>query len=150
MADLFTHPVAQIVSRLLIGLGVAVTRTSSLPSWSISVNSEEDAPDDVITVYDTGARSWGRSQTTGDQLSHPAVQIRVRGRDQKTAYDRAKLIATKLDRNVNHVSVTVGSSTYCVQSISRVPGILFFGKESETSQRRIFLINAYATIRQTA
>lgn len=116
-------------------------------SWPISINSEESSPDEVITVFDTSALPHGRSQY-GKVLCHTGIQVRIRGRDQRTAYTKALAIARKFDEDVYHNTVNISSNSYCVQSVSRMPGIPYLGKESETSQRRIFVINALVTVRQ--
>lgn len=146
MADLFDHSVADITSVLLKDLSLGVLRGTA-GNWPISTNSEENKPDDVITIYDTEPIYHGRAQYTGDKLSHPGIQIRVRGRDQRTAYRKAKAIAVKIDREVNHETVEVDSNTYCVQSISRQTSIKYLGKE-DGSQRHIFTMDALVTIRQ--
>jgi hypothetical protein len=146
MADLLDHTTAHVIAVLLKDLGLGVLRGTA-GMWPISVNSEESSPDEVITVFDTEARPDGRSQH-GQVLTHQAVQIRIRGRDQRTAYVKAKAIAKKLDENVYHDTVAITPNSYCIQSFSRAAGIAYLGKESDTSQRRIFVLNGYVTIRQ--
>lgn len=148
MADLFSHQISDIVAAVLKSLGLGVLRGET-GAWPISINSEESSPDNVITVYDTEARPDGRVQPTGEQLSHPAVQIRIRARTQRTAFLKAKDIAYNLDRVVYHTSVTIDGSTYCVQSISRSPSLNYIGKETTSTQRDLYTINAYVVAYQT-
>lgn len=151
MADLLDHSVADIVAQLLVDLGVAVSAgTNSVSQWEAHVNREVDKPDEAITVYDTEGRSDGRVMVTGALQSHPAIQVRVRARDHETAHARAKAIADKFDTVVYHNTVTLDSTQYCVQSISRTSSFSFAGTDAPTSKRVIFTINAYVTVRQLA
>lgn len=147
MADLFSHQVSDIVAELLKDLSVGVIRGTA-GDWPISVGKEQSSPDNVITVSDTEAKPMGRLQTNGEQLSYPGIQIRVRGNTERVAFIKALQIATKLDRNVRHNTVTIDSSVYCVASISRIPGIIYLGTQSNISQRGLFTLNAYTVISQ--
>jgi hypothetical protein len=146
MADLFDHQVADIVAVLLRDLGLGVLKGDA-GTWPISVNSEAGSPNNVLTVYDTEARPDGRVMQ-GDVLSHPAIQIRVRAQTQRVAFAKAKAIAYQLDKVVYHNTVVIDANSYCVQSISRSPSLVYIGRAVENSKNEVYTINAYVTTRQ--
>lgn len=152
------HSPADIIRWMMvaINLGSSPTpwetggSTSSANAWPIFVAAEPNIPDNVITLYDTTWQSDGRAMHSGEQFQHYGIQVRVRGIDHPTGLLKALTIRETLDQSVydRTISIPVGSSTYrytvhCISSSS----VLFLGKQTPSSKRSLFTINAKTTIR---
>jgi hypothetical protein len=143
------HGPEEVVAQLLIDRLLVTDPVEDKP-WPVKVNDESTNEDESVTVSGYDGKIDGRSMPTGRVHSHPAVQIKVKGRDQVTARAKAKAIAHEVDENVYHAAVTLEGKTYCVQSIGRTSTFNFAGKETAVSQRNVFTLNALVTIRQTS
>lgn len=148
MSGSLTHSPADIVRKLLIDLGLGTT-PSAAGAWPVHTAHEPNEPDSAITVIGASPRDNGRVMIDGERQEKPGFQVRVRDANYSNGATKARAIAIALDESVNLTSVTIGSSVYLVQSISRTSGILPFGEEKPESRRSIFTINAVASLRQT-
>ncbi len=155
MSGSLNHSPAEIIRDLLVTLGLGTDPADS-GTWPVFVSREPNAPDSVITIYDTTPRLQGRSSPGGITQEHYGIQVRVRDASPTGGWVKANSLAVALDQTIALDDVTIedtdgtGSSTYKVYTVSRVGGILSLGKETPTSKRNLFTINAVAAIRQTA
>lgn len=155
MSGSLNHSPAHVIRDLLVTLGLG-TDPDDGGSWPIFVSREPNTPDSVITLYDTASRMQGRRMVNGITVEHYGIQVRVRDAGPTGAWVKANALAVALDQTIALDDVTVedtdgtGSSTYKVYTVSRVSGPLSLGKETPTSKRNLFTINAVAAIRQTA
>jgi Bacteriophage minor capsid protein len=109
-----------------------------------------DDPDFAFCVYDTAGIKDGRLMATGEQITHPGIQVMVRGMDYMETRNRAHDIALLLDGQKKTVVVVNPGGSYIVHNVSRTGDILSLGMESEGSRRRFFFaINALTTIQET-
>lgn len=138
---------ADIVRWLMVNKGLGTDPADSDP-WPVFAADEPDSPDAVITVYDTVGRLGGRTQTNGEQQEHHGLQVRIRAGDHVTGWKKARAIATSFDQLVYRNTVTVGSKSYLVHSISRAGDVLSLGKETPTSRRKLFTINVLVSVRE--
>lgn len=159
MLGTLLHSPSEILVQLLIDMGLAGNPVdgngapvSPLPSWPVYDSSEPDGPDNCITVYDTTSRLSGRASPTGYVMEHFGAQIRIRGLNKPTAWEKARNIAVTLDESFGAYRryVTIGSSIYLVQSVNRTGGVQRMGKETPTSKRFVYTINVMTQITQTA
>lgn len=148
MSGSLTHSPADIIRNLLVNLGLGTT-PSAAGSWPVYAEREPDAPDSVITVYNTAGRKDGRVQVGGEVQEHHGFQVRIRAANPVTGYTKAQAIAIALDETVYQDTVTISAATYLVHAVSRVGSVLALGKETPTSKRNLFTINAVAALRQT-
>lgn len=146
MAGSLDHSPADVLTSILIELGIG-TEKSENTDWPIVPNYEPNAPDNVITIYDTEGRLRARRQIDGQQMTQHGIQVRVRGNQPTTLYVKANDITTALDSSINTYTVTLDSSTYCVQSIGRIGDIVHVGKDEE-SKNTIVTINALMLVKQ--
>lgn len=152
MTGSLTFSPADVVAQLLIDLGLGTDPTES-GDWPVFVSEEPDTPDDVITIYDTVGTREGRSQIDGEVQEHEGIQIRIRSTDYDTGHRKTDAIKVAVDittyRNTVGISSVLGTGTmqYFVQAISRISmtGGL---KESPTSKRNVFTINAVVALRE--
>lgn len=142
------HSPADILGQLLVLMGVGTEPTDDL-SWPVYVANEPDLPDNCITVYDTAGRDDGRMQVSGERAEHHGVQVRIRSTTHPIGYLKAREVAVALDEDVYQEGVTFDSGeSYTVHSVSRTGDVLPLGKESPTSERRLFTVNAVICLKQ--
>lgn len=155
MSGSLNHSPAHIIRDLLVTLGLG-TDPDDDGSWPIFVSREPNTPDSVITLYNAASKSQGRRMVNGITVEHYGIQVRVRDASPTGGWVKANALAVALDQTIALDDVTVedtdgtGSSTYKVYTVSRVGGILSLGKETPTSKRNLFTINALVALRQTA
>jgi hypothetical protein len=88
----------------------------------------------------------------GSRVVFPGVQVRVRSATPDEGYAKAAAIANALDTTVRQNSVTVEASAgtptadYVIHSISRVGNVLPLGKNTPSSRRSLFVMNATLTL----
>lgn len=147
---------AEIVQALLVLLNLAtLPPRNSLASnrdWPVFATVEPNEPDNCLTVYDTSNQYDGRSMKTGENWVHYGVQVRVRGVDHPTAYQKAYTIYQALLQNVggqngpSAVAISsnpsVNSNNYLIGSLVKVRGPYSLGQDTPKSKRRLFTINA--------
>ncbi len=152
MSVALAHSPADVVARLLVALGAGSDPEDTdsdtgrpVGAWPVSVAGEADSPDNVITCYDTAARSDGRSMIDGEQWEHHGILIRVRAKDHPTGQAKARAVRKTLDEGVLDYTITIGGSSYLVHSFSGT-SIMTLGKEVPSSKRSLFTINCLVTI----
>lgn len=144
------HSPADICRRLLIGLGQL---TDPLPwetgvglAWPGFVSAEPNVPDNCVTLKDTQGSDDGRVMTDGEPQDHFGFQVRVRGTDHAAAWAKADAIRTALAMSVDNRTVSIDASTYTVHAIARIGQAINLGKDTPTSRRSLFTINAVVAI----
>lgn len=106
-------------------------------TWALSVAIEPDAPDNVITLYDTGGEEPDTEQL---DLFRNTVQVRVRAVKYVDAYEKAKAIRRDLIAAQN---VTIDGVRY--MSLVLTTDIASLG---ETENRRFVVVMNYRVINQ--
>lgn len=129
----------------MIGLSLGSDPNSNA-AWPVYVSNEPSYPDNCITLYDTMPRLDGRTQIDGKVHQHYGFQLRVRGSSHTAGYVKADALADALNQSIYHNTVTISGSQYCVQTISRVSGVIALGRDAPTSQRYLFTANFSAYI----
>lgn len=133
---------ASLVQRDLINGGYGTLPPNA--NWPISVSFMPTTPDNYITVYDAVGLTEGRIQTSGETITHPGVQIRVRSLDYNQAYHRIWLITKRLDVVRNEL-IIIDNEAYTIHSITRTGDPLSLGRE-EGSNRSLLVVNMLLTI----
>lgn len=136
-------PNADIIRSLLIALGLGAAAPPT--AWPVYVAYMPGSPDNVVVIYDTSGRMDGRLMATGQQITHPGVQIQVRGVSYPTAFAKAQAIAEALDVQ-RRVEVVSGEFTYTLHNISRTGDVLPMGIEQTDRPRHLFSVNAVLTV----
>lgn len=142
MPSTFPHSPADVIRHLLVAKGCG-TLPSDGGDWPIYVASEPDGPDNCVTVYDTQGQDDGRSMHTGELWNHNGFQVRVRARDHSSAgWPKADEIQTVMAEEVYQDYVTIGDETYFVHAVTRIGDPIPLGKETPSSKRNLYTINA--------
>lgn len=142
--DLLLHAPSDILRRVMVGLSLGTLPSDDL-AWPIFSAQDVATPDNIIVVRDTSGVIDGRIQQTGEMVEYPGIQIRIRGVDQPTAYVKAQAICYNLDRSVNRYPITLDSTAYLVETVSRKGSVLHLGKEP-SSKRDLYTVNATVII----
>ena len=136
---------ADLVYQLLVDLQLGSAGVGS-EDWPVFVSFLPDVPDESICVYDTAGRLDGRLMLTGEQVEHPGIQIRVRGKDYSDTHKKAQAIAVELDSQKRKLVELESGEFFTLINFSRTGSILSLGMEQEGDRRRFhFTINAVLT-----
>lgn len=118
--------------------------------WPVFNDVEPPLPDNCITTFDTTGTDDGRIMLTGEIVHHTGFQIRVRAQDKETGWLKANAIQISLMESVRRVSLTINTRTYLIHCIAKMGDILSLGKESPTSKRNLFTLNAVMMVEQVS
>lgn len=148
MSGSLAHSPADVVRRLVIGLGHGTAPAIPPGAWPVYIGTEPSAPDDCVTVFDTEGRIVGAVQHNGEVQEYHGIQVRVRAADYATGYAKARAIAVALDTDVERDAVTVGAGSYCACSVTRTSDVVSLGLDRPQGRRQVFTFNALANVRQ--
>ncbi len=124
---MINHSPSDIIRFYMIRLGLG-TRPSANSAWPIFSNELPNSPDDAISITDSTGYMDDRRMRTGFQLEHPGLHMLVRSTDQEVANKKAQDI-THLFEVTFKQRVTIGTTTYTIQNISRKTNVVSLGAE---------------------
>lgn len=137
-----------VVAKFLIATAVGVP-PGGTARWQVTNGSMPKSPDDFITTYDAGADPDGRNLRSGRQVTHPLVQVRVRGRTYEGAQVKIHQAATALEAVQKRVLEFDfnGQDDYQVAlyAFSLTVPPAYIGQE-EQNQRQIFVLTGKVTL----
>lgn len=140
---------AEVVAQLLIDMELGTDPLQQQP-WPVQATGEPDSPDDCITVYDQDGTSDGRTMVDGEALLHRGLQIRVRSSEHPEGWQKANDIRERLAAEVNMAAVRIGTAAYTVACVARIGPVRPLGKETPSTKRSLFTLNAVAHVRETS
>lgn len=115
--------------------------------WAGHVGMMPPAPDDAVCFYDIAGFKSGRYMS-GRTITHPGIQIRVRGRSYPDAYEKIETLANKCDE-VFDTSVQVKGVPYVIESITQTTTIFSLGVQGQDTDKLANLtLNLHSTIRK--
>ena len=123
------------------------TVTGLLTGYGSAVQAVPTTPDLFVTVTDTGGHTDGRIQRTGEIITHPGIQVRVRSRDFPTAWDKTQAVLTALSSAKGAVITGRATRTYRLDSftMTSTPTLMLI---EEQARRHTFVLNGLVTIRE--
>jgi hypothetical protein len=147
----FPDSPANVIRWLLVALGVGSDPTvQPLGAWPIYQSDEPSSPDSVMTVYDTQGQLDGREMIAGQTLDHFGFQVRFRGPTPIGATDptwaQADLTRRTFAEVVKGNLVRIGGNAYTVWCVVKIGQVIPLGKENPASRRKLFTLNALASI----
>ena len=152
------HSPADIVRWAMVAMGLGTNPLASNyqgADWPISAESELANPDNAIVVYTTMPKLDGRSMVDGEQATHWAWQIAVRGATkERDAWLKAFAIWRKLNESVLGMVLSInnlvggGATVYEITCFAGVTGPTAVGTEAPRSKRHIYTLNGFFTVRQ--
>lgn len=153
MPGVMAHQPAEIIARLLVGLGKGTDpEADPTEPWPVYDTNEPDAPDNCITVFGTEGTGTGWLQMTGEMQGDFGVQVRVRCADEISGHLKAYQVCLALDGVTRQPVAVPGSppATYLVWSVERRGQPLPLGEDDPNSRRSVFTVNALTNIRKTS
>ena len=135
------HTPSEIVRQLLIDLNIG----TASGAWPIYCENMPDSPDNCLAVYDTEALEAKRDHVTGVTALIRGIQVMVRATDVKTAYLKCKDVNKTFDEDVYRDEVTLDTTVYLVQAISRLSAEIPVGADG-TTKRRLYSTNARLSV----
>lgn len=148
------HSPAEVIRYLLIQLGLG-TDPEARPQglWPVAAAGELTTPDETITVYDTAGTGDGRTMPDGAAHEHQGFQVRVRSRTHRGGgWAKANVVRETLARSVELTTVTFTEDgvtyRYLVRCVTGIGSVIVVGKETPTSRRSIFTLNAVVALEQ--
>lgn len=146
--DIPLGPVSQTIKEWLIGLGVVPpdpTGENLYEAGSCFIGHRPDGegvPDNILAIYDTGARDDGRIMR-GNPVLHPTFQVVVRHDNYSGGYYRAGELYTRMSsaRNVRGLDASIVIVAFTLRG-----GVKFMGRNAyENRTRFLFSINGSLT-----
>jgi hypothetical protein len=144
VSGLLRHSPALVIRQALVDLGLS-TDPEFGNDWPAFATKEPDRPDSVITCYDTAGRDLGRTVPDQGRTELHGVQVRVRSGAFAAGWAKANALALALD-GLYRLTVVVDGTPYLVRHVARTTGVLSLGLDSPTTARRLFTVNALASI----
>lgn len=137
---------ATISAQVLIDFGVGNKFTERHLDWSVYVSAEPDAPDQVITVYDTAGITEGRHHTDGSVPEQMGIQFRIRSIGYLAGWKKGLQLMRVLDEEVYHHEVLLDQDLqFNVHAFTRRGSLFPLGPEPENSARDLFTVNYTVT-----
>lgn len=127
----FLHLPHRIVAKLLVDRGICTDKAfwssrsktaaddpTGAHDWPAYAGDEPDQPDNCVTVYRSADQLDGRVLSTGQNLKHPGIQIKVRGRTDDLAGLKAEALEDDLTKYATDQTVVMTDppATYLIQS----------------------------------
>lgn len=146
MPGTIAHSPADIVRQALVSGGLGTSPEDEL-AWPVSFAGERSSPDELITVYDTEGSDLGRNSKDYERSVYQGILVRIRSSTPRSGHVKSEAVREFLN-NIQHLVVTIDSDSYCLQTVILRSGPLALGKDSPTSKRNLFTINALVYVRQ--
>lgn len=127
-----------LTGRLLVG---------GTTGWPVSFASMPADGDRFVTVYDTTPVPDGRLMRTGEAITHPGIQVRVRAPDYQSGYEKASEIRKALTEQLLNSPAMTGLVTAWLVAFKLTADVTPLGQE-EKNRRRMFVLNGTLTIRR--
>lgn len=132
-------------SLVTAGVGTLPSAAGVWPVFVSMLPQDANEKTDAICVYDTAGERDGRYQTTGETITHPGVQVRVRAGSYPTGWAKAMAIVAHLDQITRE---TVQG--YTLHAATRAGSPLSLGMEpdggSGNQRWYAFTVNATLTV----
>lgn len=145
-----TNSPAEIVLQYLLDYSPSdpVGNEPDADEWPIYFSQVPTEPDNTITVFDTAGRGDGRLGRTREVITHPGIQVRVRGATHAVAWAKVLQVIAALDA-VQRTNVVLEGKTYQIATITRQGTPMFMGPEPQSDRTRLlFSINALLSVRE--
>lgn len=122
------------------------TVSGLLAGYGSAVQSVPPTPDLFVTITDFDGHTNGRLLRTGEHVTHPGIQVRVRTRDFPTAHDKTIEILRALEAVKGVAVAGRNSTTYRFDSftMTSLPTMILI---EEQARRHTFVLNGTVTLK---
>lgn len=140
---------AYILAQYLIGEGLLKGPSESgvWPAFVGSLPDGDGVDNDAAVLVDTAPVKDGRIMG-GEPLFHHGVQILLRSVAYNAGYNKVAALAAALAGVQNDEVEVESGSTYTLNNITQISGVLPLGQEPGTKRRWMFSVNFLATIQE--
>jgi hypothetical protein len=112
--------------------------------WPTRLNAMPQEPDNCVSIYDTSGILDGRLMD-GENIEHYGIQVRFRGNDYESTWNKINQINKVLEILTNY-SLVINTKTYIIMNISKTSPVVNLGQETD-GRRWLFTINYLMTIK---
>jgi hypothetical protein len=142
------HTPAYILRQYLVSQGLLSLPSAggSWPAWVSFLPDGPDVPDEALALYDGPPFVDAREMRAHLVIQHPGILFRLRGRDYAGGWLKLYDILLALAQVVR-VTVVIGASSYLLQSVDILSGVVATGRDSDT-QRNEFEMTVNVTVSQ--
>lgn len=145
MSGTLSHSPADVLAVLLPARGFGSNPDDDPGgAWPVYALDPPDVPDQQVRLTDAAGRDVARPHL-GGRVEYYGVQAVVVAGDPVVGYARASALAAALDA-LRLAEVTVDGVGYLVHTVQRTGPVLPLGRESPTSDRRLFSLNCLVTL----
>lgn len=141
------HSAGDILTTHLREEGVFSTPPTSSP-WPLyfgPMPDGEQVQDNCASIQDTAGVKTGRLME-GENLMKFGVQLRVRAATVRAGFAKAQAAAEFLE-TLHNALVTIGTSSYEVDSVEQTTPVLALGQEPGTKRRELFTLNVLVMLK---
>ena len=100
---------ADVLAQHFIDENISSNQEDDL-GWPQFVNHMPEKGNEAVCVYDTTARKQGRIQATGETITQPTIQIRIRANTHPEGWKKGSEIEQAMDA-VKRTVVNMGDAT---------------------------------------
>jgi hypothetical protein len=143
------HSPAQVIQQLIADLSLGTDPLANT-AWPVFASGEPSKPDNVLTITDTTGLDDGRVMQSGELLTHYGFQVRIRAVDHATGWAKADAIRTAFAESVYQNRVTLDATHYLIWAVTHIGQVLALGKDTPSTKRSLFTLNATVTIAAVA
>ena len=147
-----THSPSDIAAQLLIDLGLFTNpELDPIQAWPVYPSNEPERPDNILSIYDIETWDHGRTQPNGVMQGPHGVQFKLRAKTHLIGWTKVDTLCDRLQLRTGgcyNVDVTIDGTRYHIHSFCGISQVIPLGKESPTSTRRVFVINAGIVVDQ--
>ena len=143
---------AFILSEYIINEISASTNPNDNGLWPLYTNYMPDGDDvqsDAVAMYDTAGILDGRLMRTGEVITHPGLQLRLRSLGNQEGYAKIESVSLSLD-NIAGETLVVSGSTFKILNMRKTTDIIPLGLERGTNRRFLFTVNYLVTLKKVA
>lgn len=145
------HSASEIIAEYLRHAGT-LARPQKGASWPLYVGhlpSGKASTSDAAMIQEIEGKSDGYILGTGELVSHPCVQLIVRGRDYEVTRRKTAVVCNAIHAIENDTVVMEDGTRYTLLNVAQVDTILPIGVDPDTSSRLyLFSADFISTIRE--
>lgn len=137
------HSPAKILATWLIAQGVFVSTAGA--EWKLFIAHQPAKPTRCAVLYDTSGINDGRLMSSGEQIVHHGIQLRIRSEDYQNGWVKIKAAMEDLAALTNG-AVVIGADPYTIVNVSQTSSIASFGEENGSTRNYGWTVNFILTI----
>jgi hypothetical protein len=136
---------SKVIQAYLVTQGVIQPNdVPELTDWRSGVSAMPVNGTNFVSIYDTAPVLDGRLQRSGKQVTHPGIQLRIRGSNYGVGWQKGKEIEEALEQ-ARQVIVNTDEGVARIHAFTMTSPLFPIGQE-EKDRRSLFTINGIVTL----